>query len=96
MTEPFRFINSSTPDADRPPIWRRGDATILASARGATGSPDYSPELPGRQRFARGSIFDTSENDGWREETFEVVSSAERKFYESGGGNWRPPSKGRR
>ena len=80
MGEPLQFINSSVPDDERPPLWRRGDATILASCRGATGQPDYNPALPG-QRVGRDSIFDVDESDGWRDQ-WEVLPRAQREYYE--------------
>jgi hypothetical protein len=77
MAEPFKFINSSTSDDERPVLWQRKGIT-LARCRGATGQADYKPEIPDG-KMARGSgddVFDV----GWIEE-FEVLSRAERAFF---------------
>jgi hypothetical protein len=66
MSEPLKFINTDTSDENRPPLWRRGDATILASAPGPTGSPDWRPELPA---VAAGTQPDTSSTSSFSDGT---------------------------
>jgi hypothetical protein len=64
MAEPLQFVNSDTPEDDRPPLLRRGLTAVLASAPGPTERPDWSPALPGRQKVARDSELEVSEDDG--------------------------------